>query len=114
MRSRSLLMAACSILLCTYGCRKTETVKKAEPGTGVSDISQSSGLQTFVAAGEYGTYQLISKETGKTSQIPNFGLNNYTTVNVGDYKGQAHQKYRITYLGQGRCKIMNLGSGKVI
>ncbi|WP_158534902.1 RICIN domain-containing protein [Mucilaginibacter hurinus] len=109
---KSILIAATALLI-IQGCKKTEPVISAENEV-VTTIEKSSGLQTFAATGEHGTYQFIAKENNKSGQIPNFALNNYATAGVGDFSGTAHQKFRLTYMGNNLFKIMNLGSGKVL
>ncbi|RYE19526.1 MAG: hypothetical protein EOP51_19695, partial [Sphingobacteriales bacterium] len=110
---RKLLLLAVSAALIIQSCKKAEPVTSSTEGP-VNSVEKSSGLQNFSAPGEYGTYQLIAKENNKSGQISNFALNNYATGDVADYTGAAHQKFRITHIGNGVFKIMNLGSGKVL
>lgn len=109
---KTLLSGTVALLLLTQACRKTEVAEKTTQQP-VSTIENSSGLR-LNAVGDYGTYQFIGAENGKSARIQNFSVANGGMVELADYKDAAHGKWRITYIGNNYYKIMNLGSGKML
>ncbi|RCH56321.1 hypothetical protein DJ568_00200 [Mucilaginibacter hurinus] len=111
-----ILIYAVALVFIGSGCKKTESVKNTDDNSGapVTDIARSSGLKINVAPGAYFTYQVMSSVNGKSGRISNFSLDNGGFIELADYNGASHQKWRITFVGDGYYKIMNLGSGKVL
>ncbi|WP_164849878.1 RICIN domain-containing protein [Mucilaginibacter limnophilus] len=109
---KKLLSGAVALLLLTQACRKTEVAEK-NTQLPVTTIENSSGLR-LNAVGDYGTYQVIGAENGKSARIQNFSIANGGMVELANYDNAAHSKWRITYTGNNYYKIMNLGSGKML
>ncbi|RYZ99502.1 MAG: hypothetical protein EOP47_16595 [Sphingobacteriaceae bacterium] len=118
MKRRSLSCVLCALMLVFQACKKNEEPgakpENASAQNPVTDINKSSGLKVDITPGAYGTYQLINSENNKTGQIAGLSVTNYGTGDIADYKGNAHQKWRITYKGGAYFTFMNLGSGKML
>ena len=110
---KHLLFASAALLLIAQSCRKSE-IKKPDTNNGpVTSIENSSGLR-LNAVGDYGTYQLLTSVNGQSARIAGFSIANGGTAELAAFDDKAHQKWRVTYVGNNNYTIMNMGSGKML
>ncbi|RYZ95984.1 MAG: hypothetical protein EOP47_24740, partial [Sphingobacteriaceae bacterium] len=103
-------LGACIIaltMLLFAACNKKE-VSVDEPAP---SLEKTSGLK-LTAVGDYGTCRFISSEGGLSAEVTDFGLMNGATARLAAFTSTQHQKWRVTYIGDGYFTIMNHGTGK--
>jgi hypothetical protein len=115
MRIKTAFYLLLALAAFAQSCKKSESNKISTLSDKSNDIiARSTGLSSLNTAGQYGTFQVINANAGYSAEVANFSIDNGGTGDLAtSYSGISHQKWRITYAGNGYFTIMNLGSGKL-